>query len=165
MFREMDAATATEQLFSLYKNDVYRYARFTLGDSDAADDIVQEVFIKVLKSWDRFRGDANPKTWLWSIVKNCIVDYSRKHKHDKTHQPLDEYLGGTSHLETDMLFEAEELLESLSRVQREVVVLRLIQDLSSAETAQILKCSESKVRTTLHRAVVKLRTEGGKKHG
>lgn len=165
MSSEMDAATATEQLFALYKADVYRYARFTLGNASAAEDIVQEVFFRVLKNWSRYRGEANPKTWLWTIVRNCIVDHARKYKHDKEQQPFDEKLGGKTDFQMGMEFEAEELLKNLSQAQREVIVLRLIQDLSTTETAKILGWSESKVKTTLHRAVSKLRNEGGKEHG
>lgn len=160
MNRDWDAATATEHLFSSYKGDVYRYARLTLGNPSAAEDVVQEVFLRVLKSWDRYRRDASPKTWLWAIVRNCITDYARKHRRDRDHQPFEEQFGGQTEFHTSVSFEAEQLLKVLSRDQREVVILRLVQDWSISETARILKWSESKVKTTLHRAVTKLREEG-----
>ena len=97
MEQSIDAATATEQLFALYKNDVYRYARFALGDSTVAEDIVKEVFLRVLKAWDRYRGDASPKTWLWIIVRSCIIDYTRKHKRDRYQQLFVEEFGGITH--------------------------------------------------------------------
>ncbi|WDL96018.1 RNA polymerase sigma factor [Alicyclobacillus sp. ALC3] len=159
MNHDWDAATATEQLFSTYQGDVYRYARLTLNNPTAAEDIVQEVFIRVLRSWDRYRGDSTPRTWLWAIVRNCITDYARKHRRDRHHQLFEEQLGGQTDFHTSVSFEAEQLLTVLSRDQREVVVLRLIQDWSIADTAKILKWSEAKVKTTLHRAVAKLREE------
>lgn len=164
MNRDMDAATATEHLFSLYKGDVYRYARFTLGSPTAAEDVVQEVFLRVLKSWDRYRGDASPKTWLWSLVRSSIVDHARKHKRDKEQEPFEEQFGGHMQMNPSESLETEELLKVLSQDQREVVVLRLIQDWSTADAARILGWSESKVKVTLHRAVARLREEG-QQHG
>lgn len=160
MNRDWDAAIATEHLFSSYKGDVYRYARLALGNPSAAEDIVQEVFLRVLKSWEGYRGEASPKTWLWTIVRNCITDYARKHRRDREHRPFEERFGGQSEFHTSVSFEAEQLLKMLSPDQRQVVILRLIQDWSISETARILKWSESKVKTTLHRAVTKLREEG-----
>lgn len=155
-----DAATATEQLFALYKDDVYRYARFTLGSASDAEDVVQEVFIKVLRSWDRFRGDASPKTWLWTIVRSCIVDRTRK-RNSRDEMPFDESIGGLTQYQEHSGIELEDMLKGLPKDYREVIVLRLLQDWSTTDTAKILKWSESKVKTTLHRSVSKLRQQLG----
>lgn len=165
MSRKPDAAAATEELFSLYKSDVYRYARFTLGSASDAEDIVQEVFLRVLKNWDKFRGDANPKTWLWTITRRCIVDRARKRDRDKNQVTFEEHLGGHTDSNTSAALEVEDLLKTLTPDQREVVTLRLIQDWSTTETAEILGWSESKVKTTLHRAVTRMRGEEGKAYG
>lgn len=166
MSRKPDAAAATEELFSLYKSDVYRYARFTLGSASDAEDIVQEVFLRVLKNWDKFRGDANPKTWLWTITRRCIVDRARKRHRDKNQTSFEEQLGGyVVDSNSTAALEVEELLKTLTPDQREVVTLRLIQDWSTAKTAEILGWSESKVKTTLHRAVTRIREEESKAYG
>jgi RNA polymerase sigma-70 factor, ECF subfamily len=163
--RKPDAAAATEELFALYKEDVYRYARFTLGSASDAEDIVQEVFLRVLKNWDRFRGDAHPKTWLWSITRRCIIDRARKLEKDKNTTTFDERLGGRIDNNASEALEVEDLLQTLSQDQREVVTLRLIQDWSTTDTARILGWSESKVKTTLHRAVTKMRQGEGREYG
>ena len=146
-----DAVKTTEQLFNLYKNDVYRYARFMLGNSTSAEDIVQEVFIRVLKYWHHFRGDANPKTWLWTIIRSCLVDYRRKHKKEKQHVVFNEIYSGHTDLEIDPFNEIEEQLQTLTPNQREVIILRIVQDCSVQETSHILGWSQGKVKTTLHR--------------
>lgn len=165
MSRKPDAAAATEELFALYKEDVYRYARFTLGSASDAEDIVQEVFLRVLKNWDRFRGGAHPKTWLWSITRRCIIDRARKLEKDKNTTTFDERLGGRIDNNASEALEVEDLLQTLSQDQREVVTLRLIQDWSTTDTARILGWSESKVKTTLHRAVTKMRQGEGREYG
>ncbi len=173
----MDAAEATERLFDLYRHDVYRYARFTLGDPSDAEDVVQDVFIRVLRNWDRYRGDAAPKTWLWTIVRSSIADAARRRKRQTRRD-----LAAASTFEeaaepTDVPLEIEEALRELPQAYREVVVLRLLQDWSTGECATMLGWSESKVKTTLHRAVAKLRrhlseegpgdigSDGGDAHG
>ena len=165
MSLKLDAAAATEELFALYKEDVYRYARFTLGSPTDAEDVVQEVFLRILKSWDRFRGDAHPKTWLWTITRRCIIDRARKLEKDKNTVPFEERLGGHTDNHESKILEVEGLLQTLSQDQREVVTLRLIQDWSTADTARILGWSESKVKTTLHRAVTQMRAGEGTEYG
>lgn len=153
----MDAATATEHLFERYKDEVYRYARYSLGSSGEAEDVVQEVFIKVLRNWDRFRGDASIKTWLWIIVRSCIADRGRKRRRQQIEVELDDNLDGYGFYKDTTCLEMEETLHRLSQPHREVIVLRILQDWSVADTARILGWSEAKVKTTLHRAITALR--------
>ena len=155
----MDAATATEYLFEHYKNEVYRYARYTLGSSNEAEDVVQEVFIKVLRHWDRFRGDASPKTWLWTIVRSCIADRGRKRRRQQIEVGINNNLDGYGSYQDSGTLEIEDSLRHLPQAHREVIVLRILQDWSVADTARILGWSEAKVKTTLHRAVTTLRKQ------
>ncbi|QSO48440.1 RNA polymerase sigma factor [Alicyclobacillus mengziensis] len=155
----MDAATATEHLFEQYKHEVYRYARYALGSSSEAEDVVQEVFIKVLRNWERFRGDSSPKTWLWTIVRSCIADRGRKRKRQRVEVEMNDNLDGYGSYHDTGTLEMEDSLRRLPQAHREVIVLRILQDWSVADTAQILDWSESKVKTTLHRAVTTLRKQ------
>lgn len=165
MERGVDAATATEDLFVSYHNELYRYVRFSVRNESAAEDVVQDVFLRVLKNWEHYRGDATPKTWLWKIARNCIVDYARKHKRDRLQEPYLDELGGVAQAPGTAAIEAEELLRCVTGDQRQVVVLRVLQDWSISDAAQILGWSESKVKTTLHRAIEKMRREGGGEDG
>lgn len=158
MNREVDAASATEQLFTQYRGDVYRYARFTLGDPVAAEDVVQEVFLRVLRSWGQFKGKASVRTWLWTVVRSCVIDYTRRHRRDRDATPFEERMAGEFEMQTAAV-EVEEMLRSLPCDQRQVVVLRLIEDWSTADAAKALGWSESKVKVTLHRAVARIREE------
>lgn len=76
--KSQSASEAALVLFEKYGDEVYRYVRYTIGESSDAEDIVQEVFLRVLQSWKRFNHKSSSKTWLWSITKNCIKEQLRK---------------------------------------------------------------------------------------
>lgn len=134
-----------------------------------AEDIVQEVYIKVLKSYQNFRGDSSEKTWLFSIARHTTMDFFRKQQRQKNklasffnkdqdlarikdHNPLPEEVAELN----DELQQIYQLLDHCTLDQKNVLILRYIQSLSIHETAQILEWSESKVKTTQHRAIKKL---------
>lgn len=153
----MDARSAANQLFHEYKIELYRYALFVLGNPDDAEDVLQEVFVRVLRYWDGFRHDASAKTWLWRILKNCVTDTIRRRQRRGKHtSPLDVNLMDSGAPATSLM-EWEEILRVLSHKQRQVVYLRLISDYSTAETAELLGYTAGTVRVVLHRAVSKLR--------
>jgi RNA polymerase sigma-70 factor (ECF subfamily) len=158
MTKRLSAAEAVEELFHLYADDVYRYAVSVLGKPAEAEDVVQEVFIRVLKSWDKFRYESSVKTWLWSIARNCIQDVHRKRYRRKEQLTEEGVLPDRLARDDDEhIVELEDTLRGLSESYRQVVTLRLIQDLSTEDTARILGWTTAKVRTTLHRAVNALR--------
>lgn len=134
-----------------------------------AEDIVQEVYIKVLKSYQTFRGESSEKTWLFSIARHTTMDFFRKQQRQKKklanffnkdqdlarikdHDPLPEEVAELN----DELKQIYQLLDHCTLDQKNVLILRYIQSLSIHETAQILEWSESKVKTTQHRAIKKL---------
>lgn len=156
MDKHLSAIEATEQLFELYGDEVYRYARFSIHNRQEAEDLTQEVFLKVLRSWHGFRHEASPKTWLWSILRRSIADAirkKRKHKADVEYAEID---AAVENRDADYI-DVETQLATLSTAYQQVLILRFIQGFSSKETSEILGWSEAKVRTTLHRAANALR--------
>lgn len=135
---------------------------------EQAEDLVQEVYIRVLKSYDRFEGKSNEKTWLFAIAKNVAIDHFRKQKGWK--RWILSTLDGTTvqvmddePLPEEIAIQREELklmyrcLKYCTVDQKLVLVMRYMQDLSIVETAAILKWTESKVKTTQHRALKTLK--------
>lgn len=147
-----------QSLYDLYSNDIYRYAKTMLGESDDAYDVVQEVFLRALRSWDSYRQDANPKTWLMSIARNYIYDVLRKKRTERKYisqqEPSDI---SDSSPPMDVAIEVEKALSQLKNEYGHVIVLRHIDNLSIEQTASVLGWSERKVRNTAHRALKKLR--------
>lgn len=135
---------------------------------EQAEDLVQEVYIRVLKSYHRFEGRSSEKTWLFSIARNVAIDHFRKQKGWKL-RLLESFDWTKSQVRDDLplpeeiTVQREELqlmyrgLEHCTVDQRMVLILRYLQDLSIAETALILQWTESKVKTTQHRALKALK--------
>lgn len=67
-----------KQWVDFYSDDLYSWALYKTSDSDTAKDLVQETFIAAFTGFDKFQSRSNPKTWLFSILKNKIIDHYRK---------------------------------------------------------------------------------------
>ncbi|WAH37840.1 RNA polymerase sigma factor [Alicyclobacillus dauci] len=150
--------TCSTHLNQRRAHDIYRFARFTLGDASSAYDVVHEVFVRAIRSWEKFRDDANPKTWLLTIARNYMYDYLRKQKKwERFVAGYDPPFIPNEALSIEDTMVLEESLLALKDTYRQVFILRHIENLSIAETAHVLGWSQGKVRTTDYRAVAKLR--------
>lgn len=149
---------AIRVLFQLYADDIYRFARLSLGRHEDAKDAVQEVFLKAFRAYGSFRHDANSKTWLLSIAKHHLTDVIRRRQTERNYLAsfeLPEWRGEAVSVETLMVL--EQSLLALKPNYRHAFVLRHVENFTVDEIAQLLGWSNAKVRTTLHRAIVKLR--------
>jgi|SRR5699024_2867112 len=161
--------TTFNSLYDQYHTDLYQYVYYMVKNKHVAEDIVQEVYIKVLKSYQNFRGESSEKTWIFSIARHTTMDYFRKQQRRqnrlasffnkdqtltriKDQDPLPEEVIQLN----DEMQRIYHLLDQCTLDQKNVLILRYIQSLSIHETAQILEWSESKVKTTQHRAIKKL---------
>jgi RNA polymerase sigma-70 factor (ECF subfamily) len=73
-----------EQWLQAYGDQLHSWAYHKTGDKQAAEDLVQETFLAAFKSLEKFKGNSQPKTWLFSILKNKIIDYHRKKFRENT---------------------------------------------------------------------------------
>ena len=156
------------RLYDQFHKDVFQFLIYLVKDRSTAEDLSHEVYIRAIKSYEKFRKDASEKTWLFAIAKNVAIDHFRKLSVRSKHS-LDFFDWETEQLsspqqspeqnalfneQTKQLFEA---LEQCSGDQKMVIILRYIQQLSIQETAEVLNWTESKVKTTQHRAIHKLK--------
>ncbi|WP_067836631.1 sigma-70 family RNA polymerase sigma factor [Amphibacillus sediminis] len=161
--------TTFDSLYEQYHDDLFQYIFYLVKERQAAEDIVQDVYIKVLKSYQHFRGESSEKTWLFSIARHTTMDYFRKQQRQRN--KLASFFNKDQDLEqlkdrdalpeeivvlNDQIQQIYRLLDQCTLDQKHVLILRYIQSLSIHETAQILEWSESKVKTTQHRAIKKL---------
>ncbi|MGI8315400.1 RNA polymerase sigma factor SigX [Halobacillus mangrovi] len=169
-----------DDLYDKYHKDLFQFIIYMVKDRDLAEDLVQDVYIKVIKSYQSFDGRSSEKTWLFSIARHVTIDYFRKQKR-KRNRIMDffdwsekgEKIQDTDTLPEEVAIQNEELkavyqaLDQCTVDQRSVIILRFIQGMSIQETAAILDWSESKVKTTQHRGMKALReildkeSEGG----
>lgn len=157
-----------EEWFVRYSDDIYKFLVYYTRNRDV-EDLVQEVFMKAIRGYEKYEGRAQPKTWLFSIARNTAIDHERKKrylswlpdtwlKQIKSPDGTPEEIVGKQE-ENQLLYAA---VQRLKPSYREVVILRGIKGLSPSETAEILQWSESKVNTTLHRALKTLQRRLGK---
>lgn len=156
--------------YQKYHRDLFNFLSYMVKDKVQAEDLTQEVYIRVLKSYGKFEGRSSEKTWLFSIARNVAIDFFRKQK-CRREQFTDPFLASFHNLQDGRQLpeeiamgklEMQEIYICLERCtieQRMVIIYRYFQCLSIAETADILGWSESKVKTVQHRTIKKLTKE------
>ncbi|OIK15534.1 RNA polymerase sigma factor SigX [Bacillus sp. MUM 116] len=153
-----------DELYDKYHHDVFQFLFYMVRNKEHAEDLVQEVYIRVFKSYNRFEGKSSERTWLFSIARNVAIDFFRKQKGWKdrllekfdwsTSQVKDEYpIPEEITVQKEEIMSVYKCLEYCTVDQRSVIILRYIHDLSIAETAEALGWTESKVKTTQHRSL------------
>lgn len=170
--RRRDPA-AFQQLVETYSPRIYNLALKMLGNPALAEDILQETFINAYRAIDRFEGRAHVSTWLYRIAHNAVLMRLRKEKGAPHIQSLDdevdpETLPAPSRwedtperrlLQAELLQKMDEALANLSEALRSVFVLRDVEGLSTAQTAEVLNLSQTAVKSRLHRARLALRAQ------
>ncbi|HEV7459339.1 MAG TPA: RNA polymerase sigma factor, partial [Solirubrobacteraceae bacterium] len=141
--------------------EVHRFLVATAGPNEA-DDCFQETFLAALRAYPRLRPDSNMRSWLLTIAHRKAIDAHRAR--GRRAVPVAEVERGGA--EDHALRGAGEEPELWARVralppkQRAAVVLRYVADLSHAEAAEVIGCSEEAARRSLHEALSKLRKDG-----
>jgi RNA polymerase sigma-70 factor (ECF subfamily) len=159
-------ANACAALYGRHYDAIYRYCYYRVSDSELAQDLTSEVFVRMVEKLDTFRSRGRPLVaWLYTIARNLVTDAHRK-KGKVVHIPLDEtlHLDGDHHADlargVDRRLAADCLaaaLEHLTEEQRYVILLRFIEGLNSGQVACILSKSEGAVKALQHRALKALR--------
>jgi len=151
---------AFRALYEAHKDRVYSIAfHFFHADADAAAEVTQQVFLKLMRDVTRFRGDAAFSTWLYRLVVNACVDRARSRRHDAAAQNpavLDTLPAtGASHEDAFARHQAtasvQQAIALLPAKLRAAILLRYFEDLSYAEIASALNCSIGTVASRLNR--------------
>lgn len=148
-----------ERLINVYGNDVLRTSYLYLKDMQRAEDAFQEVFIKIYKKYDSFKGESSEKTWIMSITINVCKDIlkgawlKRIFLSDEI-MPEEKYEDAADDaaiklIENKMLFNEVILLQP---ALKDVVILYYYQEFDTKEISKILNIAEGTVRSRLHRA-------------
>lgn len=137
-------------------DDCLRIVTLSVGNRALGEDLVAEAFTKAWASWRKVRGLARPRAWIIRIALNAHVSWWRRHRREVA-------LGSHDHAAAagDLALDSS-LVAALRRLpvrQRQVVALRLLLDLDTVTTAEMLGMSASTVATHLQRAVAALRRD------
>lgn len=155
-----------DQLVKRHLNEALKLAVRLSGRTDSAEEIVQEALLRVSKSWQTFRGEAAFRTWLFRIVINVFRDWLKRRENADSLEELEDIVADKRAERPDSALLRQEFHEfvaervsALPPRQREVLILMTYEDLTAAETAQVLGTSEANVHSTLHVARERLRRE------
>lgn len=164
--------TFFDELYKNYHQDLFQFLIYMVKDRSLAEDLVQDVYVRVMKSYDSFSGKSTEKTWLFSIARHVAIDHFRKQKRkrnrvmeffdwtERGEQLQDQHkLPEEIAVQNDQMQHVYRALDECTVDQRSVLIFRYIQGLSIKETADILSWSESKVKTTQHRAMKALKAK------
>jgi RNA polymerase sigma-70 factor (ECF subfamily) len=165
---------AWEELVRLHTRRVYGFCyRFTSKDSEAQD-LTQEVFLRVFRSLGSFRStEGSFSTWLARLTRNLLIDHYRRTRNERITDSIEEQLPGAEENRTVGAFgkstrtdsavagrEASELLQSalakLSPELRETIILRDLQEMEYREIAEVLAIPEGTVKSRLNRGRAEL---------
>jgi len=166
-----------DDLFERYERKIFNLIYRLVGDYEEAADLASETFVQALRSFDRFRGDAQPYTWLYRIAINLCKNHFRKQAvRHKAHGPsldervtLDDEAGAAREVEDwrrapqrmaeqrELQQEVERAIAALSPDGRMVVILRDVHGLSYQEMAEVIGVTVEVVKARLFRARAVLR--------
>lgn len=150
-------------LVERYMKQAYNVAYGFLNNHQGAEEVAQDAFVRVFRSLDSFRGEAEFSTWLHRIVVNLSLNKIRqmRRKRDRvidmteTLETVQDAGPGT--VDVDLAGHIERALHELPTLQRAAVILRHMDGLSTKQVSTILRCSEGTVKTHLFRGLEKMR--------
>lgn len=156
-------AEAFGLLYEKYVERIYRYIRVRVTEQTIAEDITENVFLRAYEAIERYqeRGHAF-SSYLYRVGQNLLVDHYRMKKEEAPIEVADQVSTGAPSLDEDLIQadrmqEIQEAMATLPEDYQEVIRLRVVLEMPTAEVAEWLDRSEGAVRVLLHRALKALR--------
>jgi RNA polymerase sigma-70 factor (ECF subfamily) len=149
---------AQAKVFQYYKDYVFRTAFYMLRSQDEADDVVENVFLKVFLNFHTFDMTRSFHPWLSRIILNETRTYIKKYRRAFTNQEEAIHrMKGKSEASTETIHDMNQYMKELSLPDREILTLRYYQELTIEEIANTMKISISNTKVRIHRATKKLK--------
>jgi RNA polymerase sigma-70 factor, ECF subfamily len=151
------------KLYQKYLDSIYRYIFFRVNqDKKIAEDLTQAVFYKALEKLDSFDEEiAGFRPWIYKIAHNLVIDHYRNFRQTTT---LNEMLADEDHkfeekilqnMQVQNIYKA--MNKELTEEQKQIIILKFVNDLSNKEIALILNKNEEAIRSLQYRALQNLR--------
>ena len=141
---------AFELLLDGYEKRVFRMALTILRDSGRAEEVTQDIFLKIWQALPDYNGRAAPSTWLYTIARNTCLTVLRSESYRRT-EPLDD-AAHFPRVESAAQIDLARAIAELPEAQREVITLFYLEERSITEVARMLDLPEGTVKSHLHRA-------------
>jgi RNA polymerase sigma factor (sigma-70 family) len=146
-------------LFDRYQMPLFNFFYKMTGNRMLGEDLVQEVFYRILKYRRSYRPGTPFRAWMYQIARNARVDHFRKHRLEVSWEPEIEPSiappdSAQQKQEAEMLYRA---MQQMSEEKKEVLILSRFQGLNYEEIAELMGCEVGTVKTRVHRALQELR--------
>lgn len=171
-------AKAFDEFVEHFRAKVFQYSWLMCGQRDDAEEVAQDTLLKIFESLDQLREPERIRPWVFRIAKNACLTKRRKSVFAPAHElSLDDLLPALNHegerhqlqiadwsglpdrlvLRSELKHVLDRAIAALPANYRPVILLRDVEELSTAETAEILDLTEDVVKTRLHRARLAVR--------
>jgi RNA polymerase sigma-70 factor, ECF subfamily len=167
-FRDGDRA-AFDLLVRRHQKGIWRLVRrYVKSDADAAD-VTQLAFVRAFRGLAAFRGTATVRSWLYRIAINCALSWLRDHRREQPTELAEDALTASNPAPAQLSADDDHArlrraIAQLPPKQKLVLELRVFDDLSFKEVAELADCSENTAKVNFHYAVKRLRDILGADH-
>ena len=160
---DVDFNMAFSKLVGIYQQRLYWHIRNMVKNHDDANDVLQNVFIKVYQNIKKFKGESKLYSWMYRIASNESITFlnQKAKKHNISSEELSIRL--IQNLEADVYFEGDEIqlklqkaIASLPQKQQQVFNMKYFQELKYKEISEILETSEGALKASYHIATKKI---------
>ncbi len=141
---------AFELLLDLYETKVYRMALTFLRDGGHAEEVTQDVFVKLWRALPFYDGRASPGTWLFSIARNTCLSAVRFNSY-RTTAPLNEVNATCGNVNVEHI-DVARCIQRLPEIQRDIIMLFYFQEQSVEDVGRMLDLPINTVKSHLRRA-------------
>lgn len=158
-------------LYDHYLPKIYRFVLLKVTTREEAEDLTHQAFLKAWENLDKYSYEGKYSgfpfgSWLYRIARNVIIDHYRSSHHNEINLSLDDYLEEIISNETPIDLEADrkiewrkilEAMKMLKDIERDIVIMRFIDDLPHEEVAKVIGKSVGATKLIQHRALKKLK--------
>lgn len=159
-----------EALFLKFKEPIYRYLRGKLPDAQTTEELVSQVFFKMVRAFRSYRGEPEGYgTWIYTIARNTLTDHYRAQGggRELPLEAAENRAGPKGHLPEEQLMtrarleRLAQMLETLPQRERDILILRFYHGRTPRETAELMGLSYVNAKVLQSRAVARLRKLAG----
>lgn len=148
------------EYYNQYKNKIFVYFLYRVNfNNEVAEDLTSEVFLKALDAFDSFDEDRSFQSWIFTIAHNHLVNYYKRAQRE-TYELKDNQAVDSHEKMVSLRYELQVILEQINKMEendKEVLLLRFVDNMNNTEIADLLGKSEGSIRTRISRALDKLR--------
>lgn len=149
-------------IYDAHVSEIFRYCFYKLSNKEGAEDLTQESFSRLWKSFEKGKNIENARAFLYRVAGNLVVDFYRKKKSVSLDQLMEKGFdkGNSYKNEIEIKIDALTAMKKLERISKdygEAVFLRYVNGLNTKEIAAIMGKSEGNVSVCIHRGIKKLK--------